>query len=316
MKLRINYNTGIMRIILLVLILLQLSIPALQGQEWIVPDDRKGRLSSFPFDENTRLSGQKLYTINCLSCHGTPGKSNYLNLVPPPGDPATEKIQRNSDGEMFYKLATGRGQMPSFRNVLTTDEIWNIISYVRSFNRSYRQQVRAVISSSAYPGAVISMFLALNPADSTIILTAYADKEASRVPVTGAGVRLSVQRTFGHQSVDEEKETDNSGRALFKIPERMKGDSLGNVMLSARFADEDTFGSESKDTVISAGIKTIPVSLVSERAMWNSLRKAPGWILLSYTLGVITAWGFIFLVLMKIRDIYMVGKYSASATAK
>lgn len=298
-----------MRSIFLVLTILQLIIPALQGQDWIVPDDKKGRLSTFPFDDNTRMSGQKLYTLNCMSCHGAPGKSNYLNLFPPPGDPATEKIQKNSDGEIFYKLITGRGQMPSFRSALTTDEIWNMISYIRSFNKSYKQQVRTVISSSAHPGAFINMFLAYNSADSTIILIAYADKETGRIPVAGAGVRLYVHRTFGNQAVDEVKETDKTGKAVFKIPERMPGDSLGNVTVSARFLDEEMFGSVSKDTVITAGIKTIPLSLVSERAMWNSVKKAPLWILLTYFLGLITAWVFIFLVLMKIRDIYIVGKF-------
>jgi hypothetical protein len=303
-----------MRNIILVLTILQLIIPDLQGQEWIVPDDKKGRLCTFPFDDNTRMSGQKLYTLNCMSCHGTPGKLNFLNLVPPPGDPATEKIQKNSDGEIFYKVTTGRGQMPSFRSVLTSDEMWNIISYLRSFNKLYKQQVRTVISSSAYPGALINMFLSHNSSDSTIILTAYADKETSRVPVSGAGVRLYVHRTFGHQVVDEEKVTDQSGRAIFKIPERMHGDSLGNVTVSARFIDEETFGSVSKDTILCAGISTMPVSLVSERAMWNNVRKAPLWILFTYLFGVLIAWSFIFLVLMKIRDIYIVGKYSGTTS--
>jgi mono/diheme cytochrome c family protein len=303
-----------MRSILLVLTILQLIIPDLLGQDWVVPEDKKGRLSTFAFDDKTRTSGQKLFTLNCMSCHGTPGKSNYLNLVPPPGDPAAQKFQKNSDGEIFYKVTTGRGQMPSFRSVLTTNEIWNIISYIRSFNKSYNQQVRAVISSSAYPGALINMFLAYNPSDSTVILTAYADKETSRMPVTGAGVKLFVHRTFGHQAIDEEKETDKAGKAVFKIPERMQGDSLGIVTFSAMFIDEDKFGSVSKDTIIGAGIKTIPVSLVAERAMWNSVRKAPLWILLTYILGVITTWSFIFLVMMKIRDIYIVGKYSKTTT--
>jgi cytochrome c5 len=309
MKKCIISNTDIMRIILLVLTFLQLTFIGIQGQEWIVPDDKKGRLSTFPFDDNTRTSGQKLYTLNCMSCHGTPGKSNYLNLVPPPGDPATEKIQRNNDGEIFYKVTNGKGQMPSFKTALTSDEIWNIISYIRSFNKSYKQQVRAVISSSAYPGAIISMFLSLNEEERTVILTAYADKETRRNPVTDAGVKLYVHRTFGHQAIDEDKVTDKSGKAFFKIPEKMIGDSLGNLNVSASFIDEDVFGSVSKDTIISAGIKTIPVSLLVNRAMWNNVRKAPLWVLFTYVLGVLVAWGFILLVMMKIRDIYIVGKF-------
>lgn len=302
-----------MRKILAILIILQLSAAIMEAQEWVVPDDRKGRLSTFPFDDNTRSSGQKIYNLNCMSCHGTPGKSNYLNLVPPPGDPATDKIQHNSDGEIFYKVQSGRGQMPSFRSVLTSDELWQVISYIRSFNKSYKQQFRAVISSSAYPGATINMTLALNEPDSTFILTAWADKETGRIPVTDAGVRIFIHRTFGHQAVDEEKITDNTGKAVFKIPLKLNGDSLGNVTVSARFVDEDTFGTASKDTVLAAGIRTYPVSLVKERAMWNRAAKAPLWIMLSYILGVLVAWSFIIIVLLKIRDIYITGNYIKSA---
>ncbi len=305
-----------MRSIILFLTIFHFAGPALQGQEWIVPDDKKGRLSTFEFDDNTRTAGQKIYTLNCMSCHGTPGKSNYLNLVPPPGDPATEKIQKNNDGELFYKITTGKGQMPSFRSVLTTDEVWQVIAYVRSYNKTYKQQIRAIISSSAYPGATINMSLEHNHADSTLILTAFADKEDTRIPVTDAAVRLYVHRTFGHQIIDEEKVTDKTGRATFRIPPQMHGDSLGNVTISARFTDEDTFGSAYKDTLLTAGLKIIPVSLVADRAMWNTVRKAPVWILLSYILGVITAWGFIMLVLMKIRDIYIVGKHLESASSE
>ncbi len=302
-----------MRKILATLIILQLSSAIMEAQEWVVPDDRKGRLSTFPFDDNTRSSGQKIYNLNCMSCHGTPGKSNYLNLVPPPGDPATDKIQHNSDGEIFYKVQSGRGQMPSFRSVLTSDELWQVISYIRSFNKSYKQQFRAVISSSAYPGATINMTLAMNEPDSTFILTAWADKETGSVPITDAGVRIFIHRTFGHQAVDEEKITDKTGKAVFKIPLKLNGDSLGNVTVSARFVDEDTFGTASKDTVLAAGIRTYPVSLVKERAMWNRAAKAPLWIMLSYILGVLVAWSFIIIVLLKIRDIYITGKYIKSA---
>jgi hypothetical protein len=56
-----------------------------------------------------------------------------------------------------------------------------------------------------------------------------------------------------------------------------------------------------------AGTVTVPVSLTAKRAMWNTVRKAPVWIILSYGLGVLAVWGFIFLVMMKLRDIFTVG---------
>jgi hypothetical protein len=305
---RTTLNLKFMRLFFIALFIVQ--IPSLNpgGQEWIVPDDMKSRLSTFLFDDNSRKSGEKLYSVNCISCHGIPGKGTFLKLVPPPGDPATEKIQRNNDGEIFYKVTTGRGQMPSFKSVLTSTDVWNIISYIRSFNRSYKQQIIPVITTSAYPGAVIKLFLSYNREDSTIILKASAFKDKIIVPVTGAEVKLFVHRQFGLLPVNEAKITDKEGSAIFRIPDNTPGDTAGNILISARFTDEEIFGSVSKDTLLHAAQKTFPVSLVAERAMWNNVRKAPLWILLSFSFGLLAAWGFIIYVLMKLRDIFIIGK--------
>lgn len=278
-----------------------------QGQDWVVPEDRRARLSTFPFTDETRKEGDRLYQINCHSCHGDPGKNNYIALQPPPGDPATDKIQHNTDGEIFHKVTTGRGPMPSFSSVLTTEEIWKVVSYIRSFNRDYIQKVMQVITSSAYPGAVISMKLAYDETAKMVAVIATATGETGSVPVTGAGVRLLAKRYFGHLPVDEDKVTDSSGTALFAVPEGLPGDTAGNVSLSAQFTDEQTFGSVSKDTVLMAGAVTVPVSLTAKRAMWNTVRKAPVWVILAYGLGVLAVWGFIMLVMLKLRDIFTVG---------
>jgi hypothetical protein len=190
---------------------------------------------------------------------------------------------------------------------MTTEEIWKVVSYIRSFNRDYVQKVMQVITSSAYPGAVISMKLAYDETAKLVSVIATATSETGSVPVTGAGVRLLVKRYFGMLQVDEEKLTDNSGTALFAVPEGLPGDTAGNVSLSAQFTDEQTFGSVSKDTVLMAGAVTVPVSLRAKRAMWNTVRKAPVWVILAYGLGVLAVWGFILLVMMKLRDIFTVG---------
>lgn len=280
---------------------------ALYGQDWIVPDGRKGRLSTFPFSDETRKKGEQLYSINCKSCHGTPGKANYLKLVPAPGDPASEKIQKNSDGEIFYKISEGRGQMPSFKNVLPSNDVWNLISFIRSFNSSYKQKIMTVLTSTAYPGAEIKLSMAYSPRDTSIILNALALKDNKVVPVINAGVKLFVHRTFGLLPVDEEKITDANGVAMFRLPHNLPGDSAGNILISARFSNEEIYGAASKDTLLGAGEKTNQGSLVSERAMWNVVRKAPLWVVITFSSGLLLVWSFILLLLLKLRDIFIIG---------
>jgi len=301
-------NPQTMRYLITTLILLQLITSEICSQQWIVPADKQDRLSTFPFNDETRKDGEKIYNVNCKSCHGTPGKANFINLVPPPGDPATSKIQNNKDGEIFYKVTTGRGPMPSFKSVLSTVEIWNVISFIRSFNSSYKQELMPAINSSAYPGAEIKINLTYNPGDTVIILIAQAVKENVIVPVTDAAVRLYISRYFGKLQLDEEKITGKNGSAAFRIPDNLPGDSAGNIRISARFSDEIIFGSVTKDTILCAAEKTSPVSLLSERAMWNNVRKAPVWVILAFSLGLLLVWSFIMLVLLKLRDIFVIGR--------
>jgi mono/diheme cytochrome c family protein len=294
---------------LIIIILLHLFTISLFAQDWEVPSDKKGKLSPFAFNDETRKAGERLYTINCMSCHGTPGKGNFITLVPPSGDPATEKIQHNTDGEIFYKVTSGRGPMPSFRNSLSANDIWKVVSFLRSFNTNYTQSVMPVIKSAAYPGSVIAISLILDKAKNNILMKVSATSEKSTVPVKDAGVKLYVKRTFGLLPVDEDKVTDTEGLASFAIPEGLPGDTAGNVYLTAGFIDEDLFGAVTTDTVLQAGIITVPESLVKNRAMWNTVRKAPVWIILTYGIGVIGVWGFIIFVLLMLRDIFIAGKH-------
>ena len=61
------------------------------------------------------------------------------------------------------------------------------------------------------------------------------------------------------------------------------------------------------DTVLNSAIKGTAVSLVARRAIWNNMKNAPVWILLTYTIGLFTALAFIGLVLMKLRDVFIIG---------
>jgi hypothetical protein len=295
---------------ILAILFILLSASSVFSQDWLVPADKKGKLSPFSFTDETRKAGETLYNLNCKSCHGTPGMGNFqATLKPQPADPATDKIQHNLDGEIFYKVTIGRGPMPSFKNSLSSNDIWNIISFLRKFNKTYVQSVMPLIRSSAYPGAEIIVRLLTGPSSDEITMKVIAVSEKTTVPVSGAGVKLFVKRYFGRMMIDEEQTTGSNGVAVFKVPTGLPGDSAGNIHVTAMFTDEDAFGSAGRDTVLKAGTKVVPVSLTQNRAMWNVVRKAPVWIILTYTLGVLGVWGFIVIIMLKLRDIFIIGEH-------
>ncbi|MBE0674422.1 MAG: cytochrome c [Bacteroidales bacterium] len=296
-----------MRIIAKIILLLVIS-QGLNAQEWVVPADRKARLSPFEFSVQSRQAGETLFSANCMSCHGNPGRNNWLrDLNPQPGDPASEKYQGNSDGEIFHKVSEGRGVMPGFRNVLTQTDIWNLVAYIRSFNPSYRQVVAPKRTGDVPDFSYITLQVALAEPAGTVKVKATGYIDEKPLPVTGAVVQLSAQRMFGRLVLGEETTTDEAGMAIFSVPTNMKGDKTGNVSLRARLTEEDLYGIASADTLLQIGESVIPVSLTEERAMWNTVRKAPIWLIITFTLGVFSVWGFIFYVLLAIRDLWVIG---------
>jgi molybdopterin-containing oxidoreductase family membrane subunit len=292
------------------MIALLIGLPALgmaQAQPWVVPAERKARLADSTFTDATRSAGMQVYQINCKSCHGDPGKNNVSKLVPIPPDPVSPQMQQNTDGDLYYKLQEGRGAMPAFRNSLTSKELWQVIAYLRSFNKEYVQEVAKKTTGTNTRFSQMQIDLSL-PTDSTVLALVTGIENGARVPVPAVDVQLYVLRYFGHLPIDEAHTTDASGRAIFLKPGRLPGDTLGRVKLHARFSDEDQFGAIEEDTLLAAGTPLHPVSLTAKRSMWNVVEKAPLWLLIAYPAGLLTVMAVLGWILLQLRTIFYIGK--------
>ena len=293
----------------ILLVLLGLSALLAQPEgEWVVPDEDSAKLSPFAFTEQSVESGEEAYYANCKSCHGDPGKMNYQPLQPEPGDITTDKIQQNSDGEIHYKVVTGRGAMPGFANVLSDTEIWNVVAYIRSFNDDYVQQVAKKVAESAFEGQGIT--IALELVKEKMELLAYVEglDEGEKEPIAGAELKLFAKRYFGNLPIGSTKKTNEQGRVVFALPDDLPGDSAGLVTVNASLSNQELYGEVAVDTALAFGVPTDKPGLTEQRAMWNVASKAPIWLILSYSLGVLLVWGTIFYVLLQLRRIYLMGK--------
>jgi mono/diheme cytochrome c family protein len=80
--------------------------------------------------------GKKLYGYDCAMCHGTDGggkgdlaadmKLELTDLRHP------KTLKDRTDGELFYIIKNGEGQMPGERDRAKTNQIWDVVNYVRS----------------------------------------------------------------------------------------------------------------------------------------------------------------------------------------
>ena len=110
------------------------SAPALAQGAWEAPAAEKAKKNPLPADATTVAQGKKVAEVNCVSCHGAKGKGDgaaAAALNPKPADWTSKKVQAESDGEIFWKLSTGRGAMPSWK-FLPENDRWALVRYIRS----------------------------------------------------------------------------------------------------------------------------------------------------------------------------------------
>ena len=117
-----------------VLVALGPSAPVLAQGAWEAPAAEKAKKNPLPADAATVAQGKKVAEVNCVSCHGAKGKGDgaaAVALNPKPADWTSKKVQSESDGEIFWKLSTGRGAMPSWK-FLPENDRWALVRYIRS----------------------------------------------------------------------------------------------------------------------------------------------------------------------------------------
>jgi copper transport protein len=83
--------------------------------------------------------GRVLFQQYCEACHGAGGAGDgpaaaslprrpedLTRIAPPPYFP---------DGVVAYRIANGDGVMPAWKAVLSADDIWDLINFIRSLHR-------------------------------------------------------------------------------------------------------------------------------------------------------------------------------------
>ena len=79
-------------------------------------------------------SGKKIFGFDCAQCHGVAGDGKGQVpkelKVPDLTNPAT--LKDFTDGALFYRIKTGHGGMPPEGDRIQTEQIWDLVNYVRS----------------------------------------------------------------------------------------------------------------------------------------------------------------------------------------
>jgi mono/diheme cytochrome c family protein len=106
---------------------------------WVAPRSADSLKNPFPDEPLVVQQGEELYQVLCWSCHGEEGFGDGAAggaLGVKPANFHEDQVKNQSDGALFWKLSTGRGNMPPFQDVLSEEQRWQLIVYIRKLNQS------------------------------------------------------------------------------------------------------------------------------------------------------------------------------------
>jgi mono/diheme cytochrome c family protein len=101
---------------------------------WDAPARAARKKNPVPVDDKSIAAGKVLYVAQCIKCHGDAGKGNGVSakeLDPKPKDLSDPQVAGQTDGALFWKITTGRKPMPGFETLVSEDDRWNVVNYVR-----------------------------------------------------------------------------------------------------------------------------------------------------------------------------------------
>jgi mono/diheme cytochrome c family protein len=280
-----------------ILLLAILVLPAQQvlSQDWLVPPDQSAISNPSEYNLENVKKGKEIYTRNCQSCHGDPGKNNPLALVPLPVDIASERMHANSEGDMFYKITTGRGIMPPFEAFIPEDDRWKLINYIMNFKPGGTQ----VLVDA--PPVKAKLLASINEDKSSVEILAEQDGPG-RVGLVNAPVIVSAKKTFGNIELGRTF-TNGNGRTEFFIPENAIGDEEGYVSIVVSLGD----GYEANEVALEkarVGKNKVVPRLIRSEVLWSTNKNIQVWLLLSYIIAAGGAWlviGYIIFQIIKIK---------------
>jgi len=115
--------------------------------KWVKPPAAYANMKSDIWgDAAAAKRGEKLYAVNCSSCHGKDGTGNGPVAKSLPHAPADltnnfHKAPGDGDAYLFWRVSEGgqvepfksmKSSMPSFKTSLSESQRWDVLAYVHS----------------------------------------------------------------------------------------------------------------------------------------------------------------------------------------
>ncbi|MFA7282798.1 MAG: c-type cytochrome, partial [Sterolibacterium sp.] len=118
-------------------VLFALSVPA-------YPDTY--RRTDVTYNAASVAHGATLFSRHCVACHGAGGKGDgpkAIRLTIRPADLTEPHTALHTAGDIFWWLTHGKQNtaMPGFADVMTEEERWDVVSFLRAFSAGYQARI-------------------------------------------------------------------------------------------------------------------------------------------------------------------------------
>jgi mono/diheme cytochrome c family protein len=270
------------------------------GQEWPVPADQSANVNPSSYIIENVRAGKVVYERNCKSCHGDPGKNNPLALDPLPVDIASERMQANTDGGLFYKISTGRGLMPPFSGSVSEDDRWKLVNFIRN----YRPGTEPILVDA--PPVKAKLLASVNEENATVeILAEYEKGSTDFSELADAPIIISSKKAFGNMEIGQIL-TNENGRAEFRIPENVIGDEEGFISIVVSLDEGYDAPAVTLEKARVGKQKEVP-SIIRDQVLWSTNDNIQTWLLVSFIVAAVGAW---LVILYVIAQLAKIKKYS------
>jgi mono/diheme cytochrome c family protein len=100
-----------------------------------VPPEEAQKVNPVKPTPESLAKGKKTYGIDCAMCHGKDGDGkgdmaedmkNVTDFTNP------DSLKNRTDGELFYIIRKGKGEMPPEGDRAKDEDVWNMVNYIRS----------------------------------------------------------------------------------------------------------------------------------------------------------------------------------------
>ena len=113
--------------------------PAAAPAAQSMPPDAKTLVNPVKPTPESQAHAKKVYGYDCAMCHAANGNgkgdvvADMKLTLKDYTDPAA--LKDLTDGELFYIIKNGKGQMPGEGDRAKPDDLWNMVILVRSFSK-------------------------------------------------------------------------------------------------------------------------------------------------------------------------------------